>query len=88
VKRTSAQVGVYAHVPSGATKGLSFTIWNVLLSFGVAVLLGHSKIHHEDHVLLSISADKKVIWLDIPIYQMLFMHGLNSCQLSEVKTRR
>jgi hypothetical protein len=42
-------MSVDAHVPSCAAQTLSFTIRDVLLSLGIPVLLGHTKIDHMNY---------------------------------------
>jgi hypothetical protein len=51
---TSPKMGVDAHIPSGSTETLPFTIRDVLFGLGITVLLGHTKINdmHDCFVIL------------------------------------
>lgn len=74
---------VDAHVASGSTQALSLTVGNVLLCFGVAVLLGHAKVDNMDQigVLCVRTSHQEVVWLDIAINQILLVNCLDAIKL-------
>jgi hypothetical protein len=75
----AAQVGVDTHVTGGTRKRLTFPVWNVLLRFGIAVLLGHTKVDDVDNVgaLRTWPADEEVVRLDVSVDEVLLVDGLD-----------
>lgn len=82
----ASEMGVDRHVTRSSGKGLSLAIWDVLLGLWVAVLLGHAEVNGVDDIsrLGAWSADQKVIWLDIPVDEVLLVDSLDSGQLWRV----
>lgn len=68
------------HVSCGTAQRLALTVRNMLLSFGVAVLLGHAKVDdvHEVGALGHGTTDEKVVWLDVTVDEVLLVDGLNT----------
>ena len=73
---------VDAHVTSGTTQALLFSIWYMLLGLGIPVLLGHTKVNDIYHVLFAgCTTDEEVIRLDISVDEIFFVERLNSRDL-------
>lgn len=74
---------VDAHVPSGAGERFPLSVGNMLLRFGIAVLLGHAKIDDVDHVrtLGPGSANKEIIRFNVPVDQVLLVDCLHPREL-------
>lgn len=74
---------VDAHIPCGAGQGLSFSVRDVLLGFGVSVLLGHAEVDDVDNVgrFRVGTSDEEIVRLDVAIDEVLFVDGLYSRQL-------
>jgi hypothetical protein len=79
----STEMGIDTHVTCCPRQGFSLAVRNVLLGFGISVLLGHAKIDHVDDIgsFGTRSPDQKVIWLDVAVNQVLLVDGLHSRQL-------
>lgn len=75
---TSAQVGIDAHVTSGSAERFALAVRYMLLGFGVAVLLCHTKVDDVDQIgVIRVGfADKEVVRLDITVNEVLFMNCL------------
>jgi hypothetical protein len=80
---TSTQVGIDTHVSGGSRQGLSLSVGYVLLCLWVPVLLGHSEIDDMDDVgaFRARTPDQEIVWLDISVYKVLFVNGLDSREL-------
>lgn len=83
----ASKMGVDTHVSSRAGERFAFPVRNVLLGLGVAVLLRHAEVHNVDNVgsLRAGPANQEVIWLDIPVDQILLVDGLYPRQLGHVR---
>jgi hypothetical protein len=57
----------------------------VLLSFGITVILRHSKVNDVYHIgrFGPWSADEEIVWFDISVDQILLVNRLNPRQLEE-----
>lgn len=79
-------MGVDTHVSCSSGERLAFSIWNVLLRLGVAVLLGHTEIDNVDNVgsLGAGASDEEIIRLDISIDEVLLVDCLHARQLGHV----
>lgn len=86
----ATEVGVDGHVSSGAGERFALAVRDVLLGFGVSVLLGHAKVDdvNEGGVLGACAAGKEVVWLDVSIDEVLFVYALNSRQLVGKRSRK
>jgi hypothetical protein len=79
-----ADVRVNTCVSGSACQVFTLTEWNVL-SIRILVALGETEIDDEDVILvLVISSNQKVIWLDISMDNPLFVHLLNSLNLFQI----
>lgn len=58
----------------------------MLLGLGVSVLFGHAKVHNMNDIrsFRVWSADEEVVWLDVAVYQVLFVNCLYSGKLGTV----
>lgn len=76
----STQVGVDTHIARRPRQRLSLPVGDMLLRFGVSVLLGHSEVDDMDDIgrLGGGAADKEVVGLDIAIDQILLVDGLDA----------
>ena len=74
---------VYAHISGGAGEALVFPVRNVLIALRVDVLLGQPKVNNVGDGLIggAIATQEEVLWLHIPVYQVLTVHILDSCYL-------
>ena len=79
----SSQMGVDTHVAGCAGQRLPLAIRDMLLSFGISVLLGHAEINNMDNISsLSVrAANKEVIGLDVTVDQVLLVDRLDSRKL-------
>lgn len=75
----STQMSVDTHVTGGTTETLPFPVRNVLLGFGVPVLLGHTEIDDVNHVfaLGSRSSNQKVVRFDVSVNQVFLVDSLD-----------
>ena len=80
-------MGVDTHVSRGTRERFAFPVRNVLLGLGVAVLLRHAEVDNVDDVgaLRAGPANEEVVWLDIPVDQVLLVDGLYAGQLGRVR---
>ena len=76
-------MSVYTHVTSCSRKRLPFSVWNVLLRFRIAVLLGHSEVDDVNNVgrLCSWPSNQEIVRLDITVDQVSFVDSLNAGKL-------
>lgn len=74
---------VDAHVACRARQRLSLPVRDMLLRFGVSVLLGHPKVDDMDHVgrLCVQAADEEIVRLDVSVDEILLVDGLHSREL-------
>lgn len=81
----ASKVSIDTHVTSSSRQRLPLTVWNVLLSLGIAVLLGHTEINDMDHVgrLTARTPDEEVVWFDVSVDQVLLMDSLDTGKLIE-----
>ena len=49
LEHDAPQVSVYAHIPRHPARSLPISMQNVLLSLGISILLGHSKVDDVDY---------------------------------------
>jgi hypothetical protein len=58
----------------------------MLLGLGVSVLFGHAKVYNVDDIrrFRARSTDEEVVWLDVSIYQVLFVNCLYTGKLGTV----
>ena len=58
----------------------------MLLSLGVSVLFGHTKVDNMNDIgsFRVWSANEEVVWLDVAVYQVLFVNCLYSGKLGTV----
>lgn len=73
-------MSIDAHVPSRAAQGLALSIWDVLLRFGVSILLRHSKVDNMDNVcsFCARSADKEVVRFNVAVDEVLLVNSLDA----------
>ena len=78
----TAQVGVDGHVTGCSAEGLALAVGNVLLRLWVTVLLGHAEVDDVDNVggFGARAADEEVVGLDVAVYQVLLVDGLDARQ--------
>ena len=84
---TDAQVGVDGGVAGGARQVLVLPVRDVLVSAGIAVLLGQPKVDDVDQVALLPQAHQEVIGLDVAVDKVLRVDVFNATDLEEEKTR-
>lgn len=82
----TAQMRVDTHVARRARKGLALAVWDVLLRLRVAILLRHSEVDDVDEVrvLRPRPADEEIVWLDIPINEVLLVDSLHARYLQYI----
>lgn len=73
-------MGIDAHVASSSAKRFALTIRYMLFGFRVSVLLCHTKVNDMDQVSMFAMrfSYQKVVRLDITVYQVLLMDGLDA----------
>lgn len=83
----ASQMGVDTHVSSGAGQRLALAVRDMLLSLGVTVLLGHTKVDHVDDIgaLGAGATDEEVIGLDVAVNEILLVDGLDARKLQKGK---
>ena len=74
-------MGIDAHVPRSARKGLFLSVGNVLFGGRISVVLRHPKVNQVDGGGVVVSPNQEVVWLDVTIDEVLVMGGLNASQL-------
>ena len=63
-------------IPRCACQGLVIFIWDVLACLGVPVPLGQPKINNIDNILFLAVPNQEVVWLHIPVNEMVVMQKL------------
>lgn len=65
-------------LPGSPSQIFVFPLGDVLLSLGVPLLFGQPKIDDVDLIGLLAKPDEEVVWLDVPVDEVLGVHKLNS----------
>lgn len=83
----AAHMCIDAHVTSSARECLALTIRDVLLGFGVAILLGHAKVNNVDDIggLGARATNEEVIRLNVAVDMVLLVDGLDTRDLGRCK---
>lgn len=76
-------MSIDAHISCCSWKTLSFAVGNMLLCLGISILLSHTKIDQVYCVGIrgSLSTNKKVVWFNITVYQIVIMDTLDTSNL-------
>ena len=71
---------VDGHITSSSRQTLALSVRNVLLRFGISILLGHTEIYYMNHVRAFgvRTADEEVVGFDVSVDQILLVNSLNS----------
>lgn len=72
-------MSIDGHVAGSAGQRLPFSVGNMLLGLGIAVLFGHSKINDVNDIgsLGARTTDEEVVGLDVAIDEILFVDCLD-----------
>lgn len=87
---TLPQVRIYGHVSCCASEAFVLPVRNVFFGFRINVFFGQAKVNDVNYVLLFVPlpSDKKVLWLHIPVDEVLGVHVLHAGDLSGKKEKK
>lgn len=83
------EMGIDTHVPRRSGEGFSLAIRNVLLRFGIPILLRHSKVDNVNRVVWFLiiaqidPANQEIVGLDVAIDEVLLVNCLDSGELCD-----
>ena len=78
---TYSQVGVDAGISGRASQSLVLSVRDVLVGTGVAIFLGQAKVYDVDQVPLLPQPHQEVVWLHVPVDEVLGVNVLQSTYL-------
>ncbi len=81
---TDAQMCVYGGVAGGAGQVLVLAIGDVLVCAGIAVFLCQAKVDDVDQVALLAQPHQEVVWLHVPVDEVLGVDVFNAADLRRV----
>lgn len=72
---------IYGSITSSSGKIFILPIDYMFIGSAITILLGKAKIYNVDQIATFTQTHKKIVWLDIPVYEVFTMYIFYSIQL-------